>query len=74
MIDKTFRLMLKAAYQYYWLDDPIMTDYEYDNITKLLACRLTDDPYSHLVDFDALQDCSSLHYIPRKDYPEEIIK
>jgi len=70
--NKNFEKMLKAAYHYYWLDDNIISDYEYDWLTKLVYAQqnLIDHPAKELVDFKALEKCSSLHYIPKKSYPQ----
>ena len=69
-VDEQFELMLKAAYAYYWLDDPIMPDYEYDRLTQQVAQNVNniDHPKKDLVDFEALKTCSSLFYIPKRSY------
>lgn len=66
--NKEFLLMLRAAYHYYWLDDPIMEDWEYDYLTKQVANNEENITSKHkkLVDFKSLKTCSSLYYIPRK--------
>lgn len=73
MINQKFDLMLKAAYEYYWLDNNIMEDWEYDQLTQEIYHF--KDQITHkdkdLVDFDSLKNSSSLHYIPRKAYPIE---
>lgn len=68
--NQLFQQMLDAAYEYYCLDNNIMLDCEYDFLTREVA-ELKDKithKDKHLVDFEALKTCSSLHYIPRKSY------
>lgn len=62
--------MLKAAYLYYWTDEEIMSDKEYDMLTKFVSAYEHEitHPLKHLVDFESLKTCSSLHYINKEDY------
>ncbi len=62
--------MLHCAYHYYWGSDEEspLTDYYYDELTKLVHTHrkhLVNATGFHLVDWDSLANCSSLHYIPK---------
>lgn len=74
LANRKFEEMLKAAEEYYWNDNSIMSDFEYDDLTKevyLLKDQITH-PKKHLVDFDQLRKCSSLFYISRNKYHEGV--
>lgn len=51
-------LYLMAAYAYYKDDDPIMADYQFDDLAKYLLDRidsLPDHPHKHLLSKDDLR-------------------
>jgi NAD-dependent DNA ligase len=59
-------LLLKAAKAYYWDDDPIMSDYQYDQLWKEFCASDEEHP---LITTKG-SSSSSLFYIPEEDYPE----
>lgn len=61
-------LLLKAAKAYYWEDNPIMSDYEYDELWKEFCHSLEEHP---LITTKG-STCSSLFYIAEEDYPNEV--
>lgn len=64
-----FQLWLKAAYHYYWLDDPILPDAVWDQLGQEIKSTwdFIDDPDKSLIDTSSF---NSLHYIKRTDYPK----
>lgn len=68
--DKHFAKLLNAAYHYYWLDDPLISDDQYDHLARcvyVLRDEITH-PKKELVDWDSLSRTSSLFYIPKGKY------
>ena len=67
--NRKFLLMIEAAYEYYWNNESIMPDWEYDLLTQEVSriASFITNKSSHLVDFESLLTCSSLHYISKID-------
>jgi NAD-dependent DNA ligase len=56
--------LLKAAKAYYWNDDPIMSDYEYEKLWR--EFNASDE--THPLITTKGDSCSSLFYIREEDY------
>lgn len=62
--------VLVAAYSYYWLDTIIMTDEEYDSMTKAIGKHYDKLTHRHLSFIPKdIGAGGSLFNIPEKDYP-----
>jgi NAD-dependent DNA ligase len=63
-------LFLIASYAYYWLDDQVMEDSEYDKLCQLLYENYDEigHQHKHLVDKEALK-AGTAFQIPEKAYP-----
>lgn len=71
-----FDNMLKLAYAYYILDESNESDAVYDSITKTVYRNrdIITRPYKSIIDWGSLENCSSLFYLTKDQYPVEIIK
>lgn len=66
-------LMLCCSYAYYAMDYNLLTDTEYDLLTKeVYINREHITLFKELIDFESLENCSSLSYI--LDYPSSVIE
>lgn len=77
-INMTVPWYLMAAYAYYELDNPIMTDAEFDNLAKLMDSNWDsiEHYHKHLIDRDNLSAGTYLGTYPTivKDTVETLIK
>lgn len=68
-----FFLMECCSYAYYAMDYNLLTDTEYDLLTKeVYINREHITLFKELIDFESLENCSSLSYI--LDYPSSVIE
>lgn len=70
LANRRFEDLLDHAYNYYWLDDSLASDYEYDLLAKKVYEErdLITSPHKHLVDFESLKSGTGLSYISKASH------
>lgn len=66
--------VLVAAYAYYWLDKIVVSDAEYDSMTKAIGKHYDKLTHRHLSFIPKdIGTCGSLYDIPERDYPLMVV-
>lgn len=65
---------LIASYAYYILDENVMTDADFDMLSRrlLAAWDTFEHRHKHLVNVESLKETSTAFYIKEEDYPPQV--